>query len=117
MRSRVLLRDDERMESDAAGRPEKIAALTDVNTWFAERGFCVVASTIDYSEAVRSSPWGKRAQSRDHHMWVDLAKPDGTVVSARYGSGLTLADAAMRARRRWQEEEEGAAESDPRTLP
>ena len=98
------------MENDAAGRPEDVAALTDVNAWFAERGFCVVASPIDYSEAVRASPWGRHASSRDHHVWVDLAKPDGTVVSPGYGSGLTLADAAVRARRRWRVEQESGAD-------
>ncbi len=100
-----------------AGWPENLPELTDLNTWLAERGFRVLENAIDYSEAVRSSPWGKRSPSRDHHVWVDLAKPDSTVVSAGYGSGLTLADAAMSARRRWQQEQEGGTEPGPRTLP
>lgn len=101
------VRDDERMENEPADQPEKMTALADVNAWFAERGFQVIPSVTDYSEAVRSSPRGKRAPSRDHHVWVDLTKADGTIVSAGYGSGLTLADAALRARRRWQQEQEG----------
>ena len=68
--SQAPVRDDERMENNAAGRPENSAVLTDINTWFAGRGFCVVASAIDYSEAVRSSLWGMRAPSRNHHVWV-----------------------------------------------
>jgi hypothetical protein len=95
------------MENDTTEQPGNLAALTDVNTWFSERGFRVVPSVTGYSEAVRSSPWGKRALSRDHHVWVDLAKPDGTIVSPGYGSGLTLTDAALRARRRWQQEQGG----------
>ena len=115
--SEAPVRDDKRMENDTAGRAESGAALTEVNTWFAERGFRVVASAIDYSEAVRASPWGKRASSRDHHVWVDLARPDGTVVSAGYGSGLTLADAAINARRRWQVEQEGGTGPGPGRYP
>ncbi|HYK70539.1 MAG TPA: hypothetical protein VEV45_21525, partial [Streptosporangiaceae bacterium] len=65
-------------EVPGAEEPEGDTALTEVNTWFADRGFRVVPSAIDHSEAVRSSPWGKRAPARDHHAWVDLAKPDGT---------------------------------------
>ncbi len=34
-------------------------------------------------------------------------KPDGTIVSPGYGSGSTLTDAALRARRRWQQEQGG----------
>lgn len=95
------------MENDPTDQPEKTTALADVNAWFAERGFRVIPSVTDYSHAVRSSPWGKRAPSRDHHAWVDLAKADGTIVSVGYGSGLTLVDAALRAQRRWQQEQEG----------
>ena len=95
------------MKNDPTEQPEKMTALADVNAWFAERGFRVVPSVTDYSEAVRSSPWGKRTASRDHHVWVDLASPDGTIVSPGYGSGLTLAHAAQGARRRWQQEQEG----------
>jgi hypothetical protein len=94
------------MESNFTEQPGKIRALTAVNAWFAERGFRVVPSVTDYSKAVRSSQWGKRAPSRDHHVWVDLASPDGTIVSRGYGSGLTLADAAQRAQRRWRQEQE-----------
>jgi hypothetical protein len=104
------------MESDAPRQPKDVTLPEDISAWFIERGFGIVASAADYSEQVRSSPWGKRAKSRDHHVWVDLTKPDGTVISAGYGSGSTLADAAKRARRRWQEEQ-GAPGTGPRVLP
>jgi hypothetical protein len=99
-----------------AEEPEKETALTEVNTWFANRGFHVVPSAVDHSEAVRSSPWGRRSLARNHHAWVDLAKPDGTVLVAGYGSGPTFADAAERARRRWQEEQGSGTPPSPRTL-
>ncbi len=102
------------VESDASGRPEDVAVLQDINTWFAERGFWIVPSAVDYSEQVSSSLWAKRAKSRDHHAWVDLIKPDGRVASAGYRSVSTLADAAKRARRRWQTEQEGSQGSGPR---
>ena len=103
----VLAPENGRMESDTAEQPENAAALAKINAWFADRGFRITVSAVDYSDQVRSSPWGKRAKSRDHHVWVDLTRPDGSVVSAGYGSGQTLTDAAERARRRWQEEQEG----------
>jgi hypothetical protein len=114
---RAPVRDDELMESGAAGRSEDATVLKDVNTWFTKRGFRIVPSAVDYSEQVRSSPWGKRAKSRDHHVWVDLTQPDGNVVSGGYGSGSTLADAAKSARRRWETEQEGSPGNGPRVLP
>lgn len=105
------------MQNDPDGQPDNVAALTEVNDWFTERGFRVVASATDYSEAVRESPWGKRSPSRDHHVWVDLARLDGTLVSAGYGSGLTLAEAALSARHRWQVEQEGGTKAGLRILP
>jgi hypothetical protein len=54
------------MNANGAGGPEHLAALAEVNTWFAGRGFRIVPSTFEFAEAVRSSPWGKRAPSRDH---------------------------------------------------
>lgn len=115
---RAPVRDHQLMESGAAGRSEDATVLNEVNTWFAKRGFRIVPSAVDYSEQVRSSPWGKRAKSRDHHVWVDLSEPDGNVVSCGYGSGSTLADAAKGARRRWETEQEGPASRRPsRDLP
>jgi hypothetical protein len=106
------------MNPDGPETPEQqLAALAEVNIWFGERGFRVVPSKSDFAEALRSSPWGKGAPSRNHHAWVDLVKPDGTVVSAGYGSGLTLTDAAARARRRWQEEQERGKDPGPLRLP
>jgi hypothetical protein len=106
------------MDSDAPERrTDNVAALKDVNAWFAERGFGITPSTKDYSEQVRASPWAKRAKSQDHHAWVDLTKSDGSVVSPGYGSGATLADAANSARRRWQAEQEGGKQHGPRVLP
>jgi hypothetical protein len=115
--SAELLEDDKNMNADGTETPDQLAALADVNTWFAERGFRIVPSTTDFAEAVRSSPWGKRAPSRDHHEWVHLARPDGSVISPGYGSGHTLAEAAVRARLRWQEEQERGKEPGQRRLP
>ena len=105
------------MNADRAGTPVQVGPLSEVNAWFAGQGFRIVPSTTDFAEAVRSSPWGKRAPARDHHAWVDLTKPDGTVVAPGYGSGLTLAAAAASAPQRWQEEQEHGKEPGHRTLP
>ena len=96
------------MSDDVPSSPEQVESLAVVNTWFAARGFRLTRSPIDYAEMVRSSPWGKRAPSRDLHAWVDLARLDGTVVSAGYGAGTTFTEAAERARRRWLEEQEAS---------
>jgi hypothetical protein len=105
------------MENDASGRPDDVIVLVDINAWFAERGFRIVPSAADYSGQVRSSLWGKRAKSQDHHVWVDLTRPDGAIVSPGYGSGSTLSDAAKSAQRRWQAEQEGSTGTGPRILP
>jgi hypothetical protein len=97
--------------------PEQLVTLEEVSSWFAGRGFCIAPSAIDYADQVRRSSWAKQALSKDHHVWVDLATPDGTVVSPGYGSGPTLAEAALSARRRWQEEQEHGYEPGPRRLP
>ena len=104
------------MGDDAEG-PESTATFAEVDAWFNERGYRVVPSATDYSDQVRASPWGKRAPSRDHHAWVALTKLDGTVVSPGYGSGTTLAEAAVSAQRRWRTEQEGGPQPGPRFLP
>jgi hypothetical protein len=86
------------------------STMAEVNSLLSERGFRIVLSPTDYSAEVRSSPWGKRAPSRNHHVWVDLARLDGTTVMRGYGSGERLADAANSARRRWQTEQERGSE-------
>ena len=45
----------------------------EVAAWFEARGLTVRISDVDYSDEVRSSPWGRGAPSRNHHVWVDPA--------------------------------------------
>jgi hypothetical protein len=99
-------RDDWQVREDATQPTEQPSGPADADAWFAERGFRIVPSPNDYSSAVRSSPWGKKAPSRDQHVWVDLARADGTIISSGYGAGRTLPEAVERARRRWQAEQE-----------
>jgi hypothetical protein len=65
------------------------AELGAVSEWFAERGFCV-----SFSEA-------------DGYVWADLTRiPSGGSV-AQYGRGDTRVAAAVRAKHRYQVEQEG----------
>lgn len=109
--------DGDDMNIGPAVPPEQHATLAEVNSWFAVRGFCIAPSAIDYADEVRRSPWGRHAPSRDDHVWVDLAKPDGAVVSPGYGFGPTLGEAALSARTRWQVEQERGHKPHPRRLP
>ena len=97
--------------------PERVESLAEVNRWFSGRHFMVVPSATDFSQAARSTPGGRKAASRDHHAWVDLVRLDGSLISAGYGSGLTLDDAATRARQRWQAEQEHGRAPRARRLP
>lgn len=89
----------------------------DVESWFAARGFMVAVSDTNYSEQVRSSPWGRKAPSRNHHVWVDLLTEDGRVIQGGYGSGGTRTEAMSRAREGYRQEQEGGSPSGPRVLP
>jgi hypothetical protein len=89
----------------------------DVTAWFAQRGFKVALSDTDYAGRVRRSPWGRKAPSRNHHVWVDLLASDGRLVQGGYGSGDTPNEAMRRARERYQQEQEGGAPAGPRVLP
>jgi hypothetical protein len=89
----------------------------DVETWFAQRGFMVLLSDTDYAEQVRRSPWGRKAPSRNHHVWVDLLASDGRLVQGGYGSGDTPNEAMRRARERYKLEQERGSPAGPRGLP
>lgn len=77
----------------------------DVAAWFEARGLVVRVSDTDYSNEVRSNPWGRKASSRDHHVWVDLLAADGRLIQRGYGSGVSADDALRRARQRYQQEQ------------
>jgi hypothetical protein len=50
-------------------------------------------------------------------VWVDLAILDGDIVQDRYGSGVSVEDAAASARWRWKAEQEGGKPPGRRLLP
>ena len=98
----------------SAGR---VAALAEVNAWFAGRGLRIHPSTTDFEkESGRRRGASGRPPGITTHGSTLLSRM-GTVVASGYGSGLTLADAAARARQRWQEEQEHGKEPGPRRLP
>jgi len=87
--------------------PDEDPDSDDVDAWFSARGFSVRVSDHDYSEDVRSSPFGRDGLTRDHHVWVDLLASDGHLMQGGYGSGDTPDDAMKRARERYQQEQGG----------
>ncbi len=44
------------------------SVCAEVAVWFEARGLTVRSSDVDYSSEVRSSPWGRKAPSRNHHV-------------------------------------------------
>lgn len=77
----------------------------EVAAWFEARGLTVRISDVDYSSEVRSSPWGRKAPSRHHHVWVDLLALDGRMIQGGFGSGQSADDAMLRARDRYRVEQ------------
>jgi hypothetical protein len=77
----------------------------EVAAWFEARGLTLRISDVDYSNEVRSSPWGRRAPSRHHHVWVDLLALDGRMIQGGFGSGQSVAEAMLRARDRYRVEQ------------
>ena len=77
----------------------------DVAAWFYAMGFTVRISDVDYSNEVRSSPWGRKAPSRNHHVWVDLLALDGRMIQGGFGSGQSADEAMLRARDRYRVEQ------------
>jgi hypothetical protein len=73
-------------------RPSNAIVLGEVNAWFATRGLGLAASPT-------GGPAGQQLA------WVDLISGGGQVLSSGYASGATLADAAAKARRRWEAEQ------------
>lgn len=47
--------------------PDDSSVSADVAAWFEARGFRLSSSDVDYSDEVRSSPWGRKAPSQDDH--------------------------------------------------
>ena len=70
-------------------RPETVLALRTANAWFAERGFDVTPSQVDYAEQVKASTGD--AASGDLHSWVDLC-----AERADLGRSLPLGSAGQR---------------------
>jgi hypothetical protein len=77
----------------------------EVAAWFEARGLTVRISDIDYSGEVRSSQWGRKAPSRNHHFWVDLVALDGRMIQGGFGSGQSADEAMLRARDRYRAEQ------------
>jgi hypothetical protein len=77
----------------------------EVAAWFETRGLTVRISDVDYSSEVRSSPWGRKAPSRNHHVWVDLLALDGRMIQGGFGSGQSADEAMLRARDRYRVEQ------------
>lgn len=69
------------------------------------QGLDVRISDVDYSSEVRSSPWGRKAPSRNHHVWVDLLALDGRMIHGGFGSGQSAGEAMLRARDRYRVEQ------------
>jgi hypothetical protein len=68
-------------------------------------GLTVRISDVDYSSDVRSSPWGRQAPSRNHHVWLDLLALDGRMIQGGFGSGQSADEAMLRARDRYHVEQ------------
>lgn len=77
----------------------------EVAAWFEARGLTVRISDVDYSSEVRSGPWGRKAPSRNHHVWVDLLALDGRMIQGGFGSGQSADEALLRARDRYRVEQ------------
>ena len=111
-----------KVRRDGTGEPTMIAVgsgpvETELDDWFAARGFRICPSETDYSDEVQRSPWGRKAPSRNRHVWVDLCAMDSRVVQRGYGSGDTLNEARRRAQDRYRVEQEGGPPPGPRVLP
>ena len=81
------------------------SVCAEVAVWFEARGLTVPISDVDYSSEVRSSPWGRKAPSRNHHVWVDLLALDGRMIHGGFGSGHSADEAMLRAHDRYRVEQ------------